>query len=165
MSASTPTPSPSNDQPALAPDDASREAMLNAPAVVDRRSGLDRRNRPSGESGYTGPERRKADRGEGDGTGLERRRGPGIRREEDRKSAEEGEMKDYQFEFVLAVETYKKVNKRMYPTWTEILEVLYQLGYRKVMAREIQLENAPEPRLWVKDLPPVSDDDETKQAA
>ena len=27
-----------------------------------------------------------------------------------------------QFEFVMAIQTYKKVNKRMYPTWTEILE-------------------------------------------
>lgn len=54
-----------------------------------------------------------------------------------------------QFEFVMAVETYKKVNKKMYPTWTEILEVLHQLGYRKVMPRNIQLTNVPEPNLYV----------------
>jgi hypothetical protein len=35
----------------------------------------------------------------------------------------------------------------MYPTWTEILEVLNQLGYRKVSHREINLENVPEPEL------------------
>ena len=52
-----------------------------------------------------------------------------------------------QFEFVMAIETYKKVNKRMYPTWTEVLEVVQQLGYRKVMQRDIQMENVPEPKL------------------
>jgi hypothetical protein len=36
----------------------------------------------------------------------------------------------------------------MYPTWTEVLEVIRQLGYRKVVAREINLENVPEPDLF-----------------
>ena len=57
-------------------------------------------------------------------------------------------MNAHQFEFVMAVEAYKKVNKRLYPTWTEILEVLYQLGYRKVQQREVNLESVPEPELW-----------------
>ena len=81
-------------------------------------------------------------------TGLERRRGPGRRLSDDRKSAEEGEMTAEQFEFVMAIQTYKKVNKKLYPTWTEILEVVRQLGYRKVMPREIKLENVIEPRLY-----------------
>jgi hypothetical protein len=109
---------------------------------VDRRSGLDRRQKSREESGYSGPERRVKSRR--DDTGLERRRGAGIRRSDDRRSAEEGEMHADQFEFVMAVEAYKKVNKKLYPTWTEILEVLRQLGYRKVVAREVQLENVPE---------------------
>ena len=114
-------------------------------SVVDRRAGLDRRQRSREESGYTGPERRVADRR--DSTGLERRRGPGRRRSDDRKAAEEGEMTDEQFEFCMAIETYKKVNKRLYPTWTEVLEVVRQLGYRKVKSRTIKLENCPEPAL------------------
>ena len=81
------------------------------------------------------------------GTGLERRRGPGRRRDDDRRSAEEGEMNTEQFEFVMAMEAYKKVNHRLYPTWTEVLEVIQQLGYRKVEPREIRLENVPEPTL------------------
>ena len=52
-----------------------------------------------------------------------------------------------QFEFCMAIETYKKVNKKMFPTWTEVLEVVQHLGYRKVMTRNIQLENCPEPEL------------------
>ncbi len=113
--------------------------------VVDRRAGLDRRHVAAEEAGYEGPERRTAE-DRRDDTGLERRRGPGRRRSDDRRSAEEGEMSAEQFEFVMAIETYKKVNKRMYPTWTEILEVVRQLGYRKVEARKIKLD-APEPGL------------------
>src|SRR5688572_13486997 len=114
-------------------------------SVVDRRAGLDRRRTSADEAGYAGPERRAAERR--DTTGLERRRGPGRRRSDDRKAAEEGEMTDEQFEFCMAIETYKKVNKRMYPTWTEVLEVIRQLGYRKVKSRTIQLANCPEPEL------------------
>ena len=113
---------------------------------VDRRSGLDRRQQTRAESGYTGPERRSGvDRR--DDTGLERRRGPGRRRSDERRSAEEGEMNTEQFEFVMAIETYKKVNRKLYPTWTEILEIVRQLGYRKVEHRDIQLDNVPEPEL------------------
>jgi predicted transcriptional regulator len=113
----------------------------------ERRKG-DRRVLSAEESGYTGPDRRESviDRR----TGLERRRGPGIRREEDRKNAEEGEFSDEQLEFVMAIETYKKVNKRMFPTWTEVLEVIRQLGYRKVEARSVNLNNVPEPELHKK---------------
>ena len=113
---------------------------------VDRRSGLERRQQPREESNYTGPERRSGVERR-DATGLERRRGPGRRRSDDRRSAEEGEMSAEQFEFVMAIETYKKVNRRMYPTWTEILEVVNQLGYRKIERRQIQLDNVPEPEL------------------
>lgn len=53
-----------------------------------------------------------------------------------------------QFEFVMAIQTYKKVNKKMYPTWTEVLEVMHQLGYRKVFPRELNLASCPEPDLF-----------------
>jgi IS5 family transposase len=114
-------------------------------SVIDRRSGLERRQQARADSGYKGSERRISQRRVD--TGLERRRGPGRRLSDDRRAAEEGEMTAHQFEFVMAIETYKKVNKRMYPTWTEVLEVIQQLGYRKVAAREINLENVPEPDL------------------
>jgi hypothetical protein len=92
--------------------------------IVDRRTGLDRRVVDLGSP-----------------TGLERRRGPGRRRSDDRRSAEEGEMSDEQLEFVLAIDTYKRLNNRPFPTWTEVLEVVKQLGYRKVAASTIKLPN------------------------
>jgi len=64
--------------------------------------------------------------------GLDRRRGPGRRRTDERKSAEEGQMSDEQFEFLMAVNEYKKTNDRPFPTWTEVLELIKALGYRKV---------------------------------
>ena len=64
--------------------------------------------------------------------GLDRRRGPGRRRSEDRRSAEEGEMTDEQFEFIIAINEYKRVNKRPVPSWTEVLDIITALGYRKV---------------------------------
>lgn len=111
---------------------------------ADRRAGLERRQQSADEANYEGPERRTA--AERRNTGLERRRGPGRRRSDDRKAAEEGEMTGHQFEFVMAIQTYKKVNKRLYPTWTEILEIIHQLGYRKVASRTIKLD-VPEPEL------------------
>jgi hypothetical protein len=114
-------------------------------SVVDRRAGIDRRIQSRADSGYTGPERRVAERR--NDSGLERRRGPGRRLSDDRRCAEEGEMTARQFEFVMAIETYKKVNKRLYPSWTEVLEVIEQLGYRKVSHRTVNLPNVPEPDL------------------
>ncbi|MEE9371202.1 MAG: hypothetical protein V3W45_07015 [Sedimentisphaerales bacterium] len=64
--------------------------------------------------------------------GLDRRRGPGRRRTDDRKAAEEGQMSDEQFEFLMTIDEYKKKNRRPFPTWTEVLEVMKALGYRKV---------------------------------
>jgi hypothetical protein len=65
-------------------------------------------------------------------SGLERRRGPGRRRSDSRRSAEEGELNDEQFAFVMAMDEYKRANKRPFPSWTEVLEVIKYLGYRKV---------------------------------
>ena len=64
--------------------------------------------------------------------GMDRRRGPGIRRSPQRKSAEEGEMNDEQFDFLMTIDRYKRENKRPFPTWTEVLEVIKAMGYRKV---------------------------------
>jgi len=103
-----------NDPAANSPQDR-RTGKVRRESVVDRRSGLDRRNCPPG---LKLPD-------------MERRRGPGIRRPEERRSAEEGEMTTEKFEFVLAVEEYKRANKKTFPTWTEVLEVIKLLGYHK----------------------------------
>ncbi len=41
-------------------------------------------------------------------------------------------MTDEQFAFIMAIDEYKRVNNRPFPTWTEVLEVIKHLGYRRV---------------------------------
>ena len=67
--------------------------------------------------------------------GLDRRRGPGRRRSDVRRAAEEGEMGDELLEFVMAIDDYKRVNNKPFPTWSEIFEVVKYLGYRRVAER------------------------------
>ena len=89
------------------------------------------------QEGYDGPDRREdGRRGAMERrSGLDRRRGPGRRRPDDRRAAEEGEMTEEQFEFLMAVDEYKRVNKRPFPSWTEVLDIIRALGYRKVADR------------------------------
>jgi len=92
-------------------------------SVVDRRTGLDRRQ--------SADRRQEGDRRAKDTTGLRRLRGPGRRRPEFNRTAEEGEFTDEQFLFVMAIDAFKRANQKTFPTWTEVLEVIRRLGYRK----------------------------------
>jgi hypothetical protein len=44
-------------------------------------------------------------------------------------------MTDDLLEFVLAIDEYKRTNKRPFPSWSEVFEVIRYLGYRKVAAK------------------------------
>lgn len=103
----------------------------HAAGVVDRRMGHDRRAllEQLGE----------LDEGN---TGLERRRGPGRRLSDRLRSAEEGELTKEQFLFVMAMEAFKKANGKTFPTWTDVLDVMRLLGYRKTVPMEISLPSA-----------------------
>ena len=100
------------------PDDKTHDLLNSGPEIKERRL-VERRvsNQP------VAVERR---------SGMDRRRGPGRRRSDQRRSAEEGEMTPEQFEFLMAVNEYKRVNSRPFPTLTEILDIIEALGYRKV---------------------------------
>lgn len=71
-----------------------------------------------------------------------RHRGAGIRRGDDRVDAESGQFTGDPFEFVLAVEAFKRLNNKPFPTWTEIYELIISLGYRKVEKQTIRPYNA-----------------------
>jgi len=96
------------------------DAANQTEPAAERRASSERR---SGDRRNTPVDRR---------SGLERRRGPGRRRSDSRRSAEEGEFSNEQFEFVMAMDEYKRANNRPFPSWTEVLEVVKYLGYRKV---------------------------------
>jgi len=51
-------------------------------------------------------------------------------------------MSDEQFEFLMAIDEYRRKNTRPFPTWTEVLEVIKALGYRKV-AEPTSLTHSP----------------------
>jgi hypothetical protein len=42
-----------------------------------------------------------------------------------------------EMEFMQAIQTYKQSSGRMFPTWSEVLEVLHGLGYQKNAGTEI----------------------------
>ncbi len=44
----------------------------------------------------------------------------------------EREYTDQEIEFMHALDEYKRASGRMFPTCSEILEVLFKIGYRKV---------------------------------
>lgn len=83
---------------------------------------------PAPEAEESGYERAVVDRR----SGLDRRRGPGRRRTEYRREAEDGHMNDEQLAFILAMEEFKSANSVAFPTWTDVLDVVLYLGYRKV---------------------------------
>ena len=44
----------------------------------------------------------------------------------------ERDYSDDESEFMKAMDRYKRENRRPFPTWSEVLEVLHSLGYRRV---------------------------------
>lgn len=105
--------------------------------VIDRRSGLDRRELEALKAAVG-----DLDTSDEPITGLERRRGPGRRRSDFLKSAEEGQLNREQFLFLMAIEEFKRANDRAFPSWTDVLEVIRLLGYRKTMPSQLRLTSA-----------------------
>lgn len=63
-----------------------------------------------------------------------------------RRAAEEGEISGELLEFIMAIDEYKRVNERPFPTWSEVFEIMQYLGYRKVegQARHINTASSPD---------------------
>jgi hypothetical protein len=91
--------------------------------VVTERRGTDRRHRG---------ERRKRDIP----VAIERRAGGerrnlGERRRQVDPTTCEKDYSDEEIIFMKAMDQYKRANRRPFPTWSEVLEVLRALGYRR----------------------------------
>jgi hypothetical protein len=89
----------------------------------DRRGALERRKRAVAVP----QERRK---------GSERRHQGERRRQIDPTTCER-DYSDEEIDFMKAMDQYKRDNRRPFPTWSEVLEVLRSLGYRKVAERTV----------------------------
>ncbi|MFO0968353.1 MAG: hypothetical protein U0793_22590 [Gemmataceae bacterium] len=87
---------------------------------------------------------------------LERRSGKDRRQQGERRRQIDPTTceRDYsgdEIDFMRAMDQYKRDNRRPFPTWSEVLEVLQALGYRKVAEPSLMpgLGNA---------MPPASND-------
>jgi hypothetical protein len=84
-----------------------------------------------------GDRRQRADRRQRDiPVALERRSGKdrrqlGERRRQVDPTTCEKDYSDEEIIFMKAMDQYKRANRRPFPTWSEVLEVLRSLGYRK----------------------------------
>ena len=103
----------------------SEETLPSELAVTDRRS-KDRRHRTDRRQRQipVAVERR---------TGKDRRQVGERRRQVDPTTCEK-DYNDEEIVFMKAMDQYKRANRRPFPTWSEVLEVLRSLGYRKVEA-------------------------------
>ncbi len=92
---------------------------------VDRRAAADRRN-------ITPTDRRKKHIP----VAFERRTGSERRGVERRRQVDPTTCElDYtgeEVEFMRTMDVYKRLSGRQFPTWTEVLEVLHSMGYRKI---------------------------------
>jgi len=77
-------------------------------------------------------------------SGLDRRIPEEKRRMVDPVTFEK-EYNEEEFEFLRAIDLYKRINRRPFPTWSEVLEVVIALGYRKV-AEPTPLPGLPMPK-------------------
>jgi hypothetical protein len=105
----------------------SDERPLPETLVTDRRTG-DRRKRnvPVAVERRSGKERRQK----------------GERRRQIDPTTCERDYSDEEILFMKAMDQYKRDNRRPFPTWSEVLEVLRALGYRKV-ADQTELPGLP----------------------
>ena len=65
-------------------------------------------------------------------TGSDRRAEQGERRRQIDPTTCERDYTNDEIEFMKAMDQYKRENRRPFPTWSEVLEVLRAVGYRKV---------------------------------
>jgi hypothetical protein len=114
---------------------AAKRTKSDAVVTIDRRSNKDRRSTPDRrkKSAPVATERRK----------IERRAKVNRRRQIDPTTCERDYTVD-EIEFMNALDDYKRSSGRMFPTCSEILEVVRKLGYEKRQVGDPAEPAAPE---------------------
>jgi len=111
----------------------SDETPIPEVVVTDRRGGDRRGNERRKRSIPVAVERR---------SGKDRRNQVERRRQVDPTTCER-DYNDDEILFMKAMDQYKRANRRPFPTWSEVLEVLHSLGYRKVAETTVLPGNQP----------------------
>ena len=119
----------------------SQETTFSSDLCVTDRRGNDRRKRQI----PVALERR---------SGKDRRDEKGERRRQIDPTTCERDYTNDEIEFMKAMDQYKRDNRRPFPTWSEVLEVLRSLGYRKT-EDTVALPGLP--------VQPAPDDDEDEE--
>ena len=87
--------------------------------------------------------RKKNDRRKNEQPVADDRRKVKRRRQIDPTTCER-DYSDEEIEFMHALDEYKRRNGRMFPTCSEILEVIVKLGYRKIADAEAAFDSNPQ---------------------
>ena len=97
-------------------------------AGEDRRTGEDRREHGErrGENLGHEPERRTG--------GDRRQKGPEAERRKAERRINEYRLRPEVLEFINAVNEFKSVRQKPFPTWSEIYDIFVRLGYKRVKA-------------------------------
>jgi len=62
-------------------------------------------------------------------------------------------------EFVMAIDDYKRMNNRPFPSWSEVFEVIQYLGYRKTAAQGEHIDRPAGGEASTEEMPPGEDVD------
>jgi len=108
----------------------------DATTEQDQRAGEDRRGGESrrtdgerrGENASHDPERRSG--------GERRKRGPEAERRKVERRINEYRLKPEVLEFINAVNEFKSVRQKPFPTWSEIYDIFVGLGYKRAAKKE-----------------------------
>ena len=76
-----------------------------------------------------------------------------------RRAAEEGEISGELLEFIMAIDEYKRVNDRPFPSWSEVFEIVQYLGYRKVADQADHINTAAGTEVLETALSPKTDEE------
>ena len=111
------------------------DATPQPAASADATAGIGGRKPDSGTTGFPNDRRKRnipvaTDRRRATNA-AEKRRTSERRRLIDPTTCER-DYSDEETEFIKAMDRYKRENRRPFPTWSEVLEVLHSLGYRRV---------------------------------
>jgi hypothetical protein len=108
----------------------------DATTEKDQRNGDDRRN---GEDRRANGERRVEENGHDPErrSGVDRRkRGPDAERRKVERRINEYRLRPEVLEFINAVNDFKSVRQKPFPTWSEIYDIFVALGYRRAPTKE-----------------------------
>lgn len=121
--------------------DYSTDLLVNERRRTGRRRMTSNRRPPAAEAKVTETKIKTTDRPEVEmaatDLSIEQRREIIDRRRQDRRrqidpTTCERDYSDNEIEFMRAMDDYKRKSGRPFPTWSEVLEVMMSLGYRKV---------------------------------